>query len=290
LKILITGAGGQLGLALTRRLSAPDSGHDVSAMSRAEFDIASVAACNSILSNLRPDVVLNCAAYTAVDRAETEQDAAFAINARGPENLVKACNEIGAHLVHFSTDYVFDGASIRPYVETDATAPLGVYGASKLAGERTVLQLVASHTVIRLSWVYSNDGANFYKTMLRLAADRPTLRVVADQRGIPNFCGDLADAIAALTSHSKQSLQEKSGLYHLSATGVTSWHAFASAIVERANLSPKPAVEAISTAEFPTPTRRPAFSALDGSRFEATFGWRANDWQRGLDRCLAERG
>jgi dTDP-4-dehydrorhamnose reductase len=289
MKLLITGANGQLGLALTRRLSrAPDS-HEVIALDHTTLDISSLDKCREIIEQHKPDVVLNCAAYTAVDRAESERDAAFLINADGAKNLAIACNEIDAMLIHFSTDYVFDGSATRPYVESDTTAPLGVYGESKLAGEAAVSRYAKHYAIIRLSWVYSNDGANFYKTMLRLAAERPTLRVVADQRGIPNFTGYIADAMATMLRRSKRELQEKSGIYHVSATNVTTWSAFASTIVNQARLANVPSVESITTADYPTPAKRPAFSALDSSRFAATFGWRPDDWQAGLDRCLAER-
>ncbi len=289
MKILITGGNGQLALALDRRLSREGSGHTVVRLDRSGLNIASRAACLQVFDECRPDVVLNCAAYTAVDRAESDRDAAFAINADGAGFVAEAASAVNAVAVHFSTDYVFDGSATRPYVESDPCAPLGVYGASKLAGEQAVFAANPSAIVLRLSWVYSNDGANFYKTMLRLAAERPELRVVADQLGIPNFTGDIADAVAAMFALDKKTLQEQSGIYHLSSRGITNWHAFASEIVDRANLPSPPTVTAIATSDYPTPARRPAMSAMDGSRFEAAFGWRFGPWQHGLDRCLAER-
>ncbi len=235
------------------------------------------------------DIVLNCAAYTAVDRAESERDETFAVNAIGPKNLAAACRRNDVFLVHFSTDYVFDGRGDRPYIETDATSPLGVYGESKFAGEDAVRSTCDAHAILRLSWVYSNDGANFYKTMLRLGTERDQLRVVADQFGTPNYTGDLADAVAHMLSRPLVALREKSGLYHLSASGVTSWHRFASEIFANAQLSRSPVVQPIATADYPTPATRPSYSALDSSRFAATFGWNVKRWQQGLDRCLAER-
>jgi dTDP-4-dehydrorhamnose reductase len=288
-KILITGANGQLGLALARRLGAIDSGHSIAALDRSSLDIADFNACLLAVEQSHCDVVLNCAAYTAVDRAESERDLAFAANAQGAKYLAQACANTSAFLVHFSTDYVFDGRGDHPYVETDATSPLGVYGESKLAGEDAIRCTHDAHAILRLSWVYSNDGANFYKTMLRLGTERDQLRVVADQFGTPNYTGDLADAVAHMLSHPRAALQEKSGLYHLSAGGVTTWHQFAREIFANAQLSRSPSVEPITTADYPTPAKRPAFSALDGSRFATTFGWALPTWQQGLNRCLAER-
>jgi dTDP-4-dehydrorhamnose reductase len=291
-KILITGASGQLGLALKRRLT---SVHNVVALDRTSLDIANEASCANAIDVHQPDVVLNCAAYTAVDRAETERDLAFAINETGAANLAKHCKRSGALLVHFSTDYVFNGVaplvdnSPRPYVEIDLPAPIGVYGESKLAGERAVVANSDDYLIFRLSWVYSNDGANFYKTMLRLASERDTLRVVADQFGTPNFTGDLADAIAHVLAHERAFLREQSEIYHLSAQGLTNWHAFASEIIANAQLTKQPEVVAITTAEFPTPAKRPAFSVMNSSRFTATFGYEMPMWEAGLRRCLAER-
>lgn len=293
MKLLVTGANGQLGLALTRTLRNPTDSrgteHEVVTLDRAALDIADESACMAAVELFKPDCVLNCAAYTAVDRAETDRELAFAINGLGPANLAKACQMTGAVLVHFSTDYVFDGSGTRPYLESDPVAPLGVYGESKLAGERAVAANCVAHLIFRLSWVYSNDGANFYKTMLRLGGERDHLRVVADQFGTPNFTGDLSDAIAHVLQLDRSSLRERSGLYHLSASGVTSWHQFASEIFSLAQLSRRPRVEAISTAEYPTPARRPGYSALDAGRFVTTFGVGVPDWRSGLQRCLAER-
>ncbi len=286
MKILIAGAQGQLGLALTRRLSGA---YQVLTPGRGDLDITDRERCAAAVTAARPDLVLNCAAYTAVDRAESERDAAFAVNADGADNLAMACRSAGASLVHFSTDYVFDGAAQRPYVEADAATPQSVYGASKLAGERAVLDSGVDHLILRLSWVYGNDGGNFYKTMLRLAAERPALRVVADQWGIPNYTADLADAVAIAITRPRVELARLSGLYHLSASGTTNWCEFARAIIEGAGMAAHVSVEAISTSEYPTAAKRPAFSALDGSRFAATFGWNPPDWRDSLQRCLAAR-
>jgi dTDP-4-dehydrorhamnose reductase len=286
MKLLITGAGGQLGLALARRLA---SEHEVVALVRDQLDISDAEACSRTLDKLRPDLLLNCAAYTAVDRAETDRDTAFAMNADGPRNLARASQELGIFPIHFSTDYVFDGMATTPYDEDAATKPTSVYGESKLAGETAFANASPAHLVFRLSWVYSNDGANFYKTMLRLGSQRSELRVVADQIGVPNYTGDLADAIAGVLGLGRYELAARSGLYHLSAAGPTSWCEFARAIFSGAQMSDRVAVSAISTSEYETAAKRPAYSVLDARRSATTFGIPVLDWRAGLQRCLAER-
>ncbi len=286
MKLLISGANGQLGLALARRLR---ESHEVVTVARDAFDLADAQTCRDVLRHEQPDVLLNCAAYTAVDRAESEPELARRINADGPHHLAASCQALGIFLIHFSTDYVFDGRATRPYVETDETSPMSAYGRSKLEGEARIAAVSPEHLILRLSWVYSNDGTNFYKTMLRLAQDRPLLRVVADQLGVPNYTADLADAVARALGRPLTELRALSGLYHLSSAGLTSWRDFAQAIVEGAAPSDRVTVEAILTSEYPTSAMRPAYSALDASRFSATFGWNAPSWQDGLRRCLADR-
>ena len=286
MKLLITGANGQLGLALARRLSAQ---HEVVTLDRTQLDISDAKACVDALGRTRPDVLLNCAAYTAVDRAETDRETAFAINAEGPRNLAQVCCELGIFPIHFSTDYVFDGTAKTPYGEEVATHPTSVYGESKLAGELAFANASPAHLIFRLSWVYSNDGANFYKTMLRLGGERPELRVVADQIGVPNFTADIADSIALVLERNTKELVACSGLYHLSATGPTNWCDFARAIFDGAQMFDRVTVEAISTSEYKTAATRPAYSVLDVSRFASTFGGTTLDWRDGLRRCLEER-
>ncbi len=293
MKILVTGAGGQLGRALVRALGAM---HEVVALDRQGLDLTDPAAIDAALAMHEPEVVLNAAAYTAVDRAETDRATAFAANAAAPALLAEAASERGAILIHFSTDYVFDGAlgarERRGYREDDPTAPLGVYGETKLAGERAVLAH-PGHGVLRLAWVYGNDGANFMKTMLRLASERDRLRVVADQWGVPNYTGDLADAVARMLDRPIEALRailhDTGGLFHLSAIGPTTWHGFASEIVRLGGYADRVVVEAITTADYPTPARRPPWSVLDPSRFAATFGWTPPNWRAGLARCFSER-
>ena len=286
MKVLITGASGQLGLALSRRLT-PE--HEVIAIGRGQLDVANSGAIRLTLASVRPDVLLNCAAHTAVDRAESERDAAFGINAEGAQHLGRACREFGVFPIHFSTDYVFDGTAEEPYSEDAATHPTSVYGESKLAGEQALASESPAHLIFRLSWVYGNDGTNFYKTMLRLGAERPVLRVVADQVGVPNYTGDLADAVARVLAFDTTELVARSGLYHLSSAGPVSWCDFARAIFSEAKMADRVTVEAIVTSEYRTAATRPAYSVLNARRFAATFGWEIPDWRSGLQRCLAAR-
>jgi dTDP-4-dehydrorhamnose reductase len=243
-----------------------------------------------VVDRIAPDIVVNAAAYTAVDRAESEPDAAFRANAHAPGEIADACARRHLALVHYSTDYVFDGRGTRPYREDDPVDPLGVYGASKYAGEQAVIASGARHLVLRTAWVYAAHGHNFLRTMLRLAGERDELRVVADQVGSPTPAALIADA----TAHALQSggLAARSGTWHLTSTGSTSWHGFAQRIMARAHaqgLLPRvPTVVPIGTSDYPTPAARPAYSVLDVGRFAADFGLRLPSWQDGLDKVLAE--
>ncbi|GAA5005672.1 dTDP-4-dehydrorhamnose reductase [Pseudoluteimonas lycopersici] len=293
MKLLLLGANGQVGFELRRSL-APLG--DVVAATRdgrlsnggacetADFDEpASLAA---MVERIAPDVVLNAAAWTAVDRAESERDAAFRTNAEAPRAIAEACARRGTRLVHYSTDYVFDGCGKRPYREDDKTSPLGVYGESKLAGEEAVRASGADHVILRTAWVYAPRGKNFLLTMLRLGAERDRLRVVADQVGTPTCAALIADTTAQVIAHPSRA----SGTWHLTAGGQTSWHGFAEAIlagaVERGLLPHAPEVEAISTADYPTPAARPAYSVLDTTRLQRDFGIVLPDWREGLARAL----
>lgn len=293
--ILILGANGQLGQELRRAL-APLGGivattrsgvlPDGSACEVADFD--QPGSLTALLDRLRPSVVVNAAAYTAVDRAEEDRDAAFRANAEAPGVLARWCAQAGVPLVHYSTDYVFDGQGTRPYREDDATAPLGVYGASKLAGEDAIRAAGGRHLIFRTAWVYASHSANFLRTMLRVGADRDVLRVVADQIGTPTPARLIADVTAQALQHDGG----LSGTWHLTAKGETSWHGFAEAIFAEAvaaGVLPRaPTVEAITTAEYPTPAKRPAYSHLDVAKLEKDFGVTLPSWQDGLKRVIAE--
>jgi dTDP-4-dehydrorhamnose reductase len=238
----------------------------------------------------RPDVVVNAAAYTAVDKAESDQSTANLINALAPEVLARACAAIGAYLVHFSTDYVFDGAGQKPWLESDATGPLNVYGHSKLAGEKGIAKQGAKHVIFRTSWVYGTEGGNFAKTMLRLAQEREKMAVINDQFGAPTGAALLAD----ITALCLQRDQHLSGIYHLAAAGETTWHAYANYVLQQAQ-SLKPSlkytvkeVAAVATTEFPTPAARPLNSRLNCSQLENALQLKLPPWQTGVDAMLAK--
>ncbi|MEO5629929.1 MAG: dTDP-4-dehydrorhamnose reductase [Thermomonas sp.] len=296
MKVLLLGGNGQVGRELRRSLPelgelivATRSGEGAEAI--ADFDRLDPLA--ALIENLAPDVVVNAAAYTAVDKAETDAEAAFRINAEAPSVIARACAASGALFVHYSTDYVFDGQATQPYREDDATGPLGVYGTSKLAGEQAIRDSGARHAILRTAWVYAAHGKNFLLTMLRLAGERDELRVVADQVGAPTPASFIAEATAALLRHGVA----QSGTWHLTTQGETSWHGFASAIMEEAHdlglLQQVPRVLPITTAGYPTPARRPAYSVLDTTRLQQDFGISPPDWREGLTqtlRQLAEKG
>ena len=282
MRILLTGASGQVGGELAKLLPAHG---EVIAADRASLDLSNPDAVASAMRDARPDVVVNAGAYTAVDLAERERDLAFAVNARAPQVLAEEARRMGALLVHYSTDYVFDGRATSPYDEDAATAPLNVYGASKLEGERAIAASGATAVVLRTSWVYGLTGKNFFLTIRRLARERDELRIVADQTGTPNWSRDLAEATVRLVALGPDALAGRAGLYHLSARGSTTWHGFARAIVGDA---PKPLVIPIPTSEYPTPARRPAYGVLATDRFERTFGFCLPAWQEGLAGCLRE--
>jgi dTDP-4-dehydrorhamnose reductase len=236
------------------------------------------------------DVAINAAAYTAVDRAEQEPALAFAVNRDGPAHLAAACARSNIPLLHISTDYVYDGAKIDPYVEDDPTTPLGVYGASKLAGDEAVRRLLPRHLILRVSWVFGIHGHNFVKTILRLARERQELRVVADQYGGPTFAGDIADTLLDLAGRIAEiDARDAWGVYHYCGEPVTTWHGFASAIIELARAReslPVKTVTAITTTDYPTPAARPVNSVLDCAKLAARFGIRPRPWRAGLEALL----
>lgn len=291
--ILLLGANGQVGHELRRSL-APLG--DIVATTRsgelpegvrcevADFDRPDTFA--DLVRRVAPVAVVNAAAYTAVDKAEDDAAAAFRANAEAPGVLARTCAERGIPFVHYSTDYVFDGRGSRPYREDDATAPLGVYGASKLAGEQAVREAGGDHLILRTAWVYGSHGHNFLRTMLRLGAERDELRVVADQTGTPTPAYLIADTTARLLA-----LREPAwGTLHLTAAGGTTWHGFAEAIIAGAHarglLARKPRVSPIATADFPTRAQRPAYSRMDVARLESVLGEPMPGWQAGLDHVL----
>jgi dTDP-4-dehydrorhamnose reductase len=280
MKILLTGASGQVGGELARLLPAHG---EVIALTRAALDLADPGAIAATMRAAAPDIVVNAAAYTAVDLAESERDLAFAINARAPQVLAEEARRCGALLVHYSTDYVFDGRANSPYDEESVTGPLNVYGQSKLEGERAIAATGARAIVLRTSWVYGLTGKNFLLTIRRLARERDELRIVADQTGTPNWSRDLAQATARLVALGSGALAERAGLYHFSSTGATTWQGFARAILGAAR---KPLLTPIATSEYPLPARRPAYGVLATGKFERTFGFGLPAWQEGLAACL----
>jgi dTDP-4-dehydrorhamnose reductase len=281
-KALVTGAGGQLGRSL---LAAVPAGAETVGLDRAALDIANADAIEAAFAEHRPTLVINAAAYTAVDKAEDERDAAFAINAEAPGLLAAAAARAGARFLHVSTDFVFDGRQSHPYRPDDAVAPLGVYGASKQAGEARVAAAYPSALIVRTSWVYAARGKNFLLTMLRLLRERGQVRVVADQIGTPAHAAALARALWAMAA------TDAAGIVHWADAGTASWYDFAQAIAEEAEaaglLAPGWQVDPISTAEFPTPARRPAYSV-----FDRTSGWalagQARHWRAELRDALKE--
>jgi len=291
--ILLTGADGQVGWELRRTLAPLGR---VAAVRRADADLADEGALRALVREVRPAAIVNAAAYTAVDRAEEERALAHAVNATAPGVLAEEAARLGVPVMHYSTDYVFDGEKRAPYVEDDAVAPQGAYGESKLAGERAVAKANPAHLVLRASWVYAARGRNFLRTMLRLAHEREELRVVADQHGAPTPARLVADVTAAALARLAAGdgfdvSREVAGTYHVAARGATTWHAFAEAIVA---LDPRRAAQRcravvpIATADFPTPARRPAYSVLDPSRLERTFALRMPGWREQLTLVMAE--
>jgi dTDP-4-dehydrorhamnose reductase len=283
-KILVTGANGQLGKEL-QRLSASFSNFNFTFLSREELSITDREQVANVFNTYQPEYCINCAAYTAVDKAEVEKEEAFAINGNGPAILAALCAKNNCRFIHISTDYVFDGESIKPYTESDITNPLTVYGASKRKGEIEVLQNDPSAIIIRTSWVYSEYGKNFIKTMLRLMNDKEEIGVVNDQFGSPTYAADLAEAILKICSNDLMNNEKAKGIFHFSNEGIISWFDLAISIKELTNSKCK--VNPITTAQYPTPAKRPAFSALDCSKFSEVFDIRMKPWEESLKVCLA---
>lgn len=285
MKIVLTGRAGQLGHELKRSLSIQG---EVIAFDRSSLDLANPEALRTALQTHRPTVIVNAAAWTAVDKAESEEAGARAINATAPGVLAVEAARIGARLIHFSTDYVFDGAKSTPYVETDATAPLSVYGRSKRDGELAILAAGGNSLILRTSWVYGMHGANFMKTMLRLGKERDELSIVDDQFGAPTWTRHLADATALLIA----AAPKVEGIYHLTAGGETNWFDYAEAVFAaalRLGLIDKvPVLRRVASTNWPTPAKRPANSRLNCSRLQQQTGICLPDWRDGLADCLSD--
>jgi dTDP-4-dehydrorhamnose reductase len=285
MKVLLTGSNGQVARAF---LAAVPQSMQVTAVNHSELDIGDAVAVDSLMESLRPDAVVNAAAYTAVDRAESEPDAARRANEAGPANLARAAARIGSRLVHLSTDFVFDGASSSPYKPQDPTNPLSVYGASKLAGETAVREALPEGSIIlRTAWVYDAHGRNFLRTMLRLMSERDTVSVVADQVGTPTAAFSIARAICAVLER-----PSVTGIHHWSDAGVASWYDFAVAIAEEWVSAGRTTVVArvipIGTADYPTPARRPKFSVLDKSYTCSALGLSPRHWRQNLRQVIGE--
>jgi len=286
-KILLTGINGQVGHALQSTLATLG---DVIGLDRSQLDLTDTSAIRRCIQQIKPDLIINPAAYTAVDKAESEPELAMAINGVAPGIIAEEAKKLGALLIHFSTDYVFDGAKVTPYVETDITNPLSVYGKTKLAGEEAIRAADTPHIIFRTSWVYGAYGKNFLRTILRLAMERDSLRIVGDQIGAPTSSTSIAETTVAslLNWH-----EDKSGTYHLTNSGDTSWYGFAQAIIEQYSFLQKlngwsalrtaiEHVEAISTADYPTPAHRPANSRMDCSKLSQIFDIELEDWRSAL--------
>jgi dTDP-4-dehydrorhamnose reductase len=297
-RILLTGVSGQVGGELLETLKPLG---EVFAPARAQMDLANVASVREMIRVVRPRWIVNPAAYTAVDQAEGEPELAYAINADAVRAIGEEAKRLGAGVIHFSTDYVFNGCSTMPYLETDATGPVSVYGASKLAGESALSESGAEHLIFRTSWVYGARGKNFLLTILRIARERERVRVVADQHGAPTWSRDLARMAAAVIGQCEdraqgwaigEVLRDFGGVYHAAGSGETTWNGFAAEAVRLAR-EREPGVrfaelEAITTAEYPTPAKRPANSRMNCERLAERFGWRMMDWKDSLRQVMAE--
>lgn len=282
--ILVTGANGQLGSELRKiGFTALD---EVFFTDVAELDITSYEAVAKFVEENDIDTIVNCAAYTAVDKAEDEPELAAKINTEAVANLAKVANKQDCLLIHVSTDYVFDGTGAKPYTEKDRPCPVSVYGKTKLAGEEAIKKSGCLHIIIRTAWLYSAFGNNFVKTILRLAGERQEISVVSDQVGSPTYAEDLARTIVAIMENDDRGMYE--GIYHFSDEGVCSWYDFASEIVRLSGLPCQ--VKPVTTAEYPTKTKRPAYSVLDKTKIRKTFGVSVPKWQESLEACMKDLG
>jgi len=288
MKILVVGQSGQLARSL-QEVSKPDD-WQVICVGRPDIELSDVDSIQRQLDHFSPNIVINAAAYTAVDRAEEEEKTANILNRDGPACLAKNCQRLDIPLIHISTDYVFDGSKSAPYLESDPVAPLGVYGRSKLAGEEAVRNILGKHLILRTAWVYSPFGSNFAKTMLRLAQDRDELKIIDDQHGSPSYAPHLAQAIISMVArlNNEQGSDQLWGTYHMTGSGETTWYAFAHEIFSDSKDlgGPSAGVFPIPTREYPTPAQRPANSVLDCGRLAEQFNIRLPDWRDGVSECV----
>lgn len=292
MRVLLFGSNGQVGHALAGLAQSNHQSHKTSPsqwipLTRQDCDLADAASIRAAVERLRPDAIVNAAAYTAVDKAESDREACYRVNANAPGVMAAAAARVGAKLIHYSTDYVFDGTKGIPYTEQDPTGPRNVYGAAKLAGEQAVLDDYPEALILRTSWVYSSHGANFLKTMLRLGSERPELRIVADQHGAPTSAESIAAATWRILEMAEQG-RWSGGVHHMTAAGETTWYDFATAIFARAAVK-TPKLIPITTADYPTPAVRPAYSVLSNDKFAHAFGFRLPHWQQQLDQVMAVR-
>jgi dTDP-4-dehydrorhamnose reductase len=307
LKILLTGKNGQVGRELISSLQPLG---DVVALGHQELDLTKPEEIRQAIRGIRPHLIVNPAAYTAVDQAESEESIANAVNAEAPGLMAEEAKKIGAALVHYSTDYVFDGSKTSPYIENDPTNPINAYGRTKLAGEKSIRDSGASHLIFRTAWVYGREGKNFLRTILRLATQREELKIVRDQVGAPTSSQDIAMATAEILSQiyapksGARAISSVTGTYHMTAGGQTNWYEFAKAILEEASENAPDAwlatatngqhvitrsVVPITAAEYPTPAKRPAYSVLSNDRLARTFEIQLQDWRAQLQLCFAGR-
>ncbi|HEX2629128.1 MAG TPA: dTDP-4-dehydrorhamnose reductase [Chitinophagaceae bacterium] len=286
-KIIVTGANGQLGSEL-KVLSSSLPQYEFVFVTREQLPIDDEKAVNDLLNTHNPTWLVNCAAYTAVDKAEAEKEQAFRINGYATGVLAAACKTIDCRFIHVSTDYVFDGNGTSPYKENDPVDPLGVYGSSKLEGEKLAMEKNPGSIIIRTSWVYSEFGKNFVKTMLKLMSERESLNVVNDQVGSPTYAADLADAILQIVQYTQINSYppDTAGIYHYANTGVISWYDFATAIKEIAGS--KCVVNPIPTSQYPTPAKRPSYSVFDTQKIQNTFGIELRSWKDSLRKCISQ--
>lgn len=286
-RVLVTGVDGQVGRALLAADAAP---FDFLPMRRNDLDLSQPGRIADILTAHNPSIIVNCAAYTAVDRAESERDLAFTVNGAAPGAIAAWCAEAARPLIHLSTDYVFAGDGTRPYRESDPIAPVSAYGASKAEGEKRIAAEGGAAIILRTAWVYDGSGQNFLRTMLRLGAERDHLRVVSDQRGCPTASVNIAAAIVKILREIQQGdAAALAGIYHYVDAGETSWHGFAEAIFDLAakKWGRRPQVAAIKTEEYPTPARRPHYSVLDTNKIQAAFAVAPPDWRDSLGQVMA---